>query len=451
MLFSGLVFLIYFLPAVILLHWIAPRPAKNALLVLASVFFYAWGEMRYVPLILASLALNYAFGLGCGSRKGWLRALGLGLSLAVNFGALAYFKYAVFLMTTVGLGDAAPQVALPLGLSFYTFQTQAYVIDVHRRKVPAERNFVDYATFLLLFPQLIAGPIVLYTDVRRELKARTITAAGLESGMTAFIEGLSLKVLLANPLGALWKTVQGLGEPSGAALWLGILAFGLQIYFDFSGYSRMAIGMGRMLGFAFPPNFRHPYAARSIRDFWRRWHMTLSGWFREYAYFPLGGNLRGSARTVLNLLIVWALTGLWHGASWYFVAWGLWFFVCLVLERFWIGGWLARHPRWALLYTLWVVLMGWVLFAHESLSDAAAYALRMYSFAPGMDWLFPLRGNAALLLVSGLCCVPPVMERVRRALNQHAALRTAAMLGALLLCIAGLVNADYNPFLYFRF
>lgn len=451
MLFSSLTFLIWFLPAVILLHAIVPARAKNTLLLAASVFFYAWGEIAYVPLVLASMLLNYLFGRGCASTRKGLRMLSLLLSLAVNFGALIYFKYAAFLLTTIGLASIAPSVALPLGISFYTFQTQAYVIDVHRGKVPPEPNFINYATFILLFPQLIAGPIVLYTDVQKELRQRTINVEGLEMGMAGFVAGLSSKVLLANPLGAMWASIQALPEVTSLTAWLGILAFGLQIYFDFAGYSLMAIGMGRMLGFRFPKNFDHPYASRSIREFWRRWHMTLGGWFREYVYFPLGGSRKGAGRTVLNLFIVWALTGLWHGASWNFVAWGLWFFVFLVLERFAIGRWLDRHRVWALAYTLLVVFVGWALFAHDSLAEAAAFIARMFSFSWGTEWRFPLWNNAVLLVISILACLPGLMGWVKARLARIAWLRVAVMMAALLLCIAGLVNADYNPFLYFRF
>lgn len=451
MLFSSLTFLVWFLPLVILLHMIVPWRMKNIVLLAASVFFYAWGEIAYVPLVLASMLVNYAFGFGCAAKGKWLRRVSLLASLLVNIGALVYFKYATFFLSIIGLGGLAPAVALPLGISFYTFQTQAYVVDVYRRKVPPERNFIDYATFILLFPQLIAGPIVLYTDVRRELKNRQVSAFGLESGMQLFIVGLSSKVLLANALGAMWEQIQALPSPSSIAAWLGIIAFGLQIYFDFAGYSLMAIGMGKMMGFQFPRNFNHPYASRSIRDFWRRWHMTLGGWFREYVYIPLGGSRKGPARNIVNLLIVWLLTGLWHGASWNFVAWGLWFFLFLVLERYWLGRWLDRHRRWALVYTLAVVFIGWVLFAHESLLEAWQYFLRMFSFSYSNDWLFPLRGNAVLLLISLVACLPTEMNTVSAVLERRPVLRTVSMLVLLCLCIAGLVGAEYNPFLYFRF
>ena len=454
--FSTLPFLVYFLPVTLLLHLILPLRAQNAFLLLASAVAYAWGDIRHVPLILLSMLLNYGCGLGCGSGRRGMRIFSLGFSLTVNLGMLIYFKYAGFFLTAAGLGGIAPEIALPLGISFYTFQAQAYVVDVYRKATAPERNVVDYGAFMLMFPRLVAGPIIQYADVRREMKQRKMTAAGLEGGMMEFVAGLSAKVLLANPLGGLWKTAREMPGASSAALWLGIVAFGLQIYFDFGGYSLMAMGIGKMLGFRFPENFRHPYAARSIKEFWQRWHITLGNWFRNYVHLPLGGALVKRkwgmyASYALSTLAVWFLTGLWHGAGWNFVAWGLWFFLLLMLERFALDKWLARHRRWALLYTLWAVWMGWVLFAHDSLPEAWAFAVRLYSFTPGMDWVFPLRGNAALLLVSVLCCVPPVTQSVWRVLKAHAALRAGLMLCALLLCVAGLVNAEYNPFLYFRF
>lgn len=451
MLFSSLLFLSCFLPVVLLAHLLLPKKLRNPFLLMASIVFYAWGEIRYVPLVLFSMALNYLLGRCAATGTQGKKRVFLILSLCFNLGALCYFKYADFLMQTLGLSAYAPHVALPLGISFYTFQTQAYVIDVYRGKVPPEQRFIDYATFILLFPQLIAGPIVLYTDISTELKKRQVDAASLEAGMGAFITGLAMKVLLANPLGGLWETLQGPAYPNAPAAWLGILAFGLQIYYDFAGYSLMAIGMGRMLGFRFPQNFNLPYAARSIRDFWRRWHMTLGGWFREYLYIPLGGSRKGTARTILNLFIVWFLTGLWHGAGWNFVLWGLWFFVFLVLERYAIGGFLERHRIFSHAYALLVVLLGWVLFAFEDLSEGMAYLGRMLTFTPEKTFLFPLQGHAILLSIAVLCCVPPVIRTGQRLLARYAPLRVSALLLTLLLCIAGLVNADYNPFLYFRF
>ena len=451
MLFSSLTFLVFFLPCAVLAHLLLPAKTRNAFLLAASVFFYAWGEIRYVPLVVGSMLLNWAFGFGAASEKPRLRALSLTASLLVNFGALVFFKYASFFMNAVGLGAYAPQAALPLGISFYTFQTQAYVVDVYRRKVPAERNFIDYAAFILLFPQLIAGPIVLYEDVRRELKERAVTPAALEEGMSRFLAGLGAKTLLANPLGAVWETMRAADAVSAPYAWLGLIAFALQIYFDFYGYSLMAIGMGRMFGFHFPQNFDHPYSAASVQLFWRRWHITLGAWFREYVYIPLGGSRGGALKTLRNLFIVWTLTGLWHGASWNFVLWGLWYFALLAAERFVTGGFLRRHEGIGHVYTLLAVLLGWALFATDTPADAARLAARLFTPGLSRDVLFPLRENAVLLVAAIVCCVPKACAAVSGFFEKRPALRVCVMLCVLALCLAALVAEDYNPFLYFRF
>lgn len=436
------------------MHTIAPRRARNGVLLAASVFFYAWGEMRYVPLVLFSMLANYALGRACAAdRPPARRKASLSASLLLNFGALLYFKYADFLLLNLGLAVYAPHVTLPLGISFYTFQTQAYVLDVYAGRVEPEPKLIDYATFILLFPQLIAGPIVLFQDVQKELKQRRITPEALEQGIGELILGLSAKVLLANPLGAMWKAAcaPGIASLSMPAAWLGITAFGLQIYFDFAGYSLMAIGMGHLLGFTFPKNFDHPYASRSIREFWRRWHMTLGYWFRTYVYIPLGGSRGGALRTVRNLLIVWLLTGLWHGASWNYVLWGLWFCLFLLIERRLPTEWLARHRALAWCYTLSVVWIGWVIFAHEALPEAAAFLRRLFSFASGADWPHLLRNNAVLLALAIAACVPSIAHWANRLLRRRAAFRLPVLLSLLILCVASLVQAGFNPFLYFRF
>ncbi len=359
MLFSSLSFLIWFLPVVVALHALLPRPLKNPFLLFSSVYFYAWGEVRYVPLLLFLMASNYALGFCCGSKTRRIARAGLILSLLVNFGALFYYKYAGWIVRTFApylTGFESP--ALPLGISFFTFQSQAYLIDVYRGVTPPERSIIGYGTFILLFPQFIAGPIVLYTDVRKDLRERRIDPKEMESGTLMFLAGLSSKLLLANRLGQVWEEASGATNLSSPAAWLGAVAFGLQIYFDFAGYSFMAIGMGRMLGFHFPRNFNHPYAAKSIRDFWRRWHMTLSRWFRDYVYFPLGGSRRSPRRVFINLLVVWAATGLWHGADLRFLLWGLWFFAFLAAEHFIPGFMPQGHPVLGRIYTLLVVLFG---------------------------------------------------------------------------------------------
>jgi alginate O-acetyltransferase complex protein AlgI len=437
--FASLPFVIWFLPATVLLHELAPKRVKNAALLLISVFFYAWGEPRFLPVIVGSVLVNYASARLSESMPELWRRVVFYATITINLAALVICKTAF-----------SPD-SMPLGISFYTFQSMAYVIDVYRRKSKTERNLVDYAAFIMLFPQLIAGPIVLYESVREDLRGRIVTAEDREAGISLFIIGLASKTLLANPLGQIWVAVQRQALPSAPLRWIGIIAFGLQIYYDFAGYSQMAIGMGRMLGFRFPQNFNMPYAACSVRDFWRRWHMTLGAWFREYVYIPLGGNRRGSLRTVINLIIVWSLTGLWHGAHANFLAWGLWFCAFLLLERFFIGEWLKKHRAAAWVYAQLVVLLGWVLFSLDSLPLSLSYAAGMFTAKGGADWQFLLRGNAVLLAVAVLFCVPKVCAFIRRCMERRTALRVACLFVLLGLNVASLVNAGYNPFLYFRF
>lgn len=451
MLFSSLTFVVWFLPVVIVVHRLLPFRFKNLFLLCASVFFYAWGEIAYVPLVLVSMGLNYGFGLMVARGTPGRRRLWLVLSVLFNFGALVYFKYAGFFLNVVGLGAFDPGVTMPLGISFYTFQTQGYVVDVYRGKVPPEKNIISLMTFILLFPQLIAGPIVLYTDVRNELKVRTLPAETMDRGMAQFIIGLSSKVLLANPLGALAASVAAQPNSSAPAMWLGTLAGVFQLYFDFAGYSQMAIGMGNMLGFRFPKNFDHPLAANSMRGFWRRWHMTLGVWLRDYIYIPLGGSRCGRLRTVFNLFVVWFLSGLWHGADYNHILWGLWFFVFVALERGRFGAFVDRHPRFGFAYTQLAFLLAWPLFHYSLLAETASHYARMFTPAFATDVLYLLRGNAVLLMLAALCCAPAFLRRVSAWMQRSPALRVASLTTLLLLCMAALVNEAYNPFIYFRF
>ena len=455
MLFSSLTFLAYFLPTVVLLHLLAPARARNALLLAASVVFYAWGEIGYLPLVLLSMGVNWLLGRGAAGERQAVRRFALAASLLFNLGALFYFKYAAFFMDLAGLSAYAPQPSLPLGISFYTFQTQAYVVDVYRRKVPPERNFIDYATFILLFPQLIAGPIVLYEDVRERLKARSVSAGALEEGMCAFVTGLAAKVLLANPLGALWERMRALPDASMGAAWLGIAAFGLQIYFDFHGYSLMAIGMGRMFGFTFPRNFHHPYAAASVRAFWRRWHMTLGAWFREYVYLPLGGSRGGTAKTVRNLFIVWLLTGLWHGASWNFILWGLLLFLLQLLERLGLGKVLERRPVFGHLYMILMIPLSFTVFAITDLSQLGVYFGRLFPFCGSWagimagDYLKYGRMYGVLLLLGLLFCLPWPKKLWRRL--ERSPLVIPILLAIFWGAVYCLCRGMNDPFLYFGF
>lgn len=477
MIFSGLMFLFRFMPAFFLIYFLTPRRAKNFVLFSGSLVFYAWGEPVYVVLMLFSTVSDYLHGLliesahkrGKGKReKGFLIS-----SVVINLALLGFFKYSDLLIGTVNglthLSIPLLNLPLPVGISFYTFQTMSYTIDVYRGRVPAQRNMITFGSFVAMFPQLIAGPIVQYKAVQRELEERKITVEGLSEGIRRFILGLGKKVLLANQAGALYDQIAGWERDQLTALaaWTAILCFAFQIYFDFSGYSDMAVGLGKMLGFNFPENFNYPYMARSVTDFWRRWHMSLSGWFREYVYIPLGGNKKGLQRQIFNILVVWMLTGIWHGASWNFLFWGLWFGLWLILEKVWLLKAMSQKP--AVLqsaYTLLAVLGGWVLFSCTELSDLAFW-IRALAGGNGAGIadrtiLYELSSNA-LLFVLLAAASTPIPAKIGRKLAgirkedpdaQRAAsiaAEAAWLLGVLGLSTAFLVDAGYNPFLYFRF
>ena len=381
MVFSSLLFLFRFLPAVLILYYIAPRKLRNVILLLFSLFFYAWGEPKYVFLMLFTITMDFFIGKGIdkakkeGNQKKAKRFLMI--SILVDLSILGFFKYADFLMQTVNtvFGTSIPMLKLPLtiGISFYTFQTMSYVIDVYRGDTKAQRNILQFGVYVTMFPQLIAGPILKYHQVERYLQDRRTELDAISYGVKRFVTGLAKKVLLANNLGLLWKQVTELGNEQMSILmaWLGIAAFALQIYFDFSGYSDMAIGLGAVLGFHFPENFNYPYIAASVKDFWHRWHISLSTWFKEYVYIPLGGNRKGLPRQLFNILVVWMLTGIWHGAGWNFLFWGLWFAFFLILEKLFLGDILESVPKvFGRIYTLAVVLISWVFFALESPGDS---------------------------------------------------------------------------------
>ena len=374
MVFSSIVFLFRFLPLFFLLYYLVPERMKNLILFLGSLIFYAWGEPVYVLLMLFSTVVDYVHGRLLERLRGKRGAkLVLLSSVVINLGVLCFFKYADFLIGSVNavLGTKVPllSLGLPIGISFYTFQTMSYTIDVYRGQAKVQRNLLDFGVYVAMFPQLIAGPIVKYRDVEKSMHHRSITLPDVSEGLKRFCMGLGKKVLLANNIGELWAFVSAmdLRRISMLTAWLGIVAFGFQIYFDFSGYSDMAIGLGRMLGFRFPENFNYPYISASVTEFWRRWHISLGSWFREYVYFPLGGSRRGLPKQLLNILVVWMLTGIWHGAGWNFLLWGLWFAFALMLEKLFLGRLLAWLPKGiGILYTLLVALAGWVLFALET-------------------------------------------------------------------------------------
>ena len=467
MVFSSLSFLTLFLPLTILLYFAVPRRFRNLLLFLASLIFYAWGEPVYIVLMLFSSVVDYSHGLlmeKFDGRPGVRRAL-LISSVAINLSLLGFFKYAGLVVSTLNaalsLSIPVPSVALPVGISFYTFQTMSYSIDVYRRNCPAQRDPIAFGCYVTMFPQLIAGPIVRYVDVMREINDRRETFEGFYLGIRRFLVGLAKKLILANGVGMLWDSVsaQPVASLSALSAWLGVLAYAFQIYFDFSGYSDMAIGMGRMFGFQFPENFRYPYVSRSVSDFWRRWHITLSTWFREYLYIPLGGNRVRVLRNIFNLAVVWMATGLWHGASWNFLLWGAYFGAVLIAEKFLYGKALSRAPGfvgWA--YTALVVLVGWVFFALDDLGRGAAYLGAMFGGGAGAVDAYALRAllnYGAVLLLCAAASTPlasGALERLReRRPRAHSALTYALVIAGFALCLIYVVDAGYNPFLYFRF
>ena len=459
MVFSSILFLFRFFPIAMLVYYIAPRRYKNLVLLVESLVFYSWGEVRYFPIMIASILVDFIASNGIEKHrqsKGACRAF-LTLSVVFNLGMLGFFKYTNFLLLNLGaltgLSFPALSLTLPLGISFYTFQTMSYTIDVYRGKVPAERNIVDFGAFVVLFPQLIAGPIVRYTDVNRELKSRVITLDGVQEGIDIFIRGLGRKVLIANNIGALWTEVSAMNFEviSTPLAWLGILAYTFQIYFDFSGYSQMAIGLGRMLGFRFPQNFDDPYIAKSVTEFWRRWHMTLGSWFREYLYIPLGGNRCSFPRQVFNLFVVWAATGLWHGASWNFVLWGLYFFVFLVLEKAFLRPRLEKTRVLGHLYLLFLVVVSWAIFAITDFAALGRFLAAMFSFRPGTEWLYYLRNYGVTFLLAGFLATPLLAKWEARWGERGRMAKNLALGVVLIASIAYLEDATYNPFLYFRF
>ena len=460
MVFSSLNFLFIFFPLVMLLHLIAPRALKNPVLLVASLIFYAWGEPVYIGLMVFSVVYNYLAGRQLEGRRGGGKKPVLAAALLVNLGILGFFKYYGFAVRSfnalTGLSLGYHQLPLPIGISFYTFQALSYVIDVYKGKVRAQRRFIDFAVYITMFPQLVAGPIVKYSDIETQLQDRRTSLVACGFGAERLILGLAKKVLLANNLGLLYETIQAAPGRSVMTAWLGALAYTLQIYFDFSGYSDMAIGMGHMLGFKFVENFNYPYLAQSVTEFWRRWHISLSSWFRDYVYIPLGGNRVSRGRHVLNLLIVWMLTGLWHGASWNFVLWGLYYGVLLILEKYVTGRLLEKLPKAACrACTLLLVAVGWVIFSNTDFAAMRGYlgnliGLGATGFADAA-FLYHLRGSLALILIALLCCGPgPKNWLLRRTYSTPiAAVGLNALL--LILCAAFLVYGSYNPFLYFRF
>ena len=461
MVFSSYTFLFYFLPPLLILYYLIPRRSlggRNLVLLAFSLFFYFAGGPRHLPLMLLSIAINYVGGLLCGRRRRWA----LVLTMAVNLGLLGWFKYAGFVgenLQALGLPLSVPEVVLPIGISFFTFQGMSYVIDVYRGDTPPAKNPLQVALYIALFPQLVAGPIVRYTTVAEELVSRRETFDDFAAGALRFSFGLAKKMLLANNLSLMADEAFSTAPIGAAAAWLGAIAYTGQIYFDFSGYSDMAIGLGRMFGFHFEENFNYPYLSKSVTEFWRRWHMSLSGWFRDYVYIPLGGSRAGTAKQVRNILLVWTLTGLWHGAAWNFLLWGLYFGVLLLGEKFWWGKALERAPSpLRHLYAMVIVVLGWVLFRCEGLAAVGSYLGAMVGLS-GAGWgqaLYFLRQYGVFLAV-GVVASLPVKDALRAALQRRKAERTIqwgsalAGLGLLGLSFLQLISSTANPFIYYRF
>lgn len=466
MVFSSTIFLCVYLPLVLLGYYICPKKGRNLFLLIVSLVFYAWGEPKYVFLMIFSILVNYIFGrLMDKHRENKKRLkLMLVLSVVIDLGLLSVFKYTDFIITNVnaifGANFDLLNIALPIGISFYTFQAMSYTIDVYRDDVRVQKNLIDFGMYITMFPQLIAGPIVRYADVQDQLADRSVTTADFSEGVMRFVVGLGKKVLLANQMGAVWSDIYALGgDVSALMAWTGAIAYTFQIYFDFSGYSDMAIGLGRMFGFKFPENFRYPYQSVSITDFWRRWHITLSTWFKEYLYIPLGGNRRGLARQALNLLIVWSLTGFWHGAGWNFVLWGLYYFVILFIEKLFLLKALDKLPKFFRhVYALLLIIIGWVIFASDDVSVLLPYLGSMFGAngaIGGMD-VYTLLTKAVLLII---CCVAStelpkkLFLSAAGAMNEKAAftLKSVLTIALLALSMILLIGDSYNPFLYFRF
>ena len=463
MLFSSIPFLYVFLPATLLLYFAAPRRMKNAVLLLCSLVFYGWGEPKYLILMLFSIAQGYLFGLLIEKYRGKTRStVFFWLSVSLSLLLLAYFKYADFFLDSfravTGLSVPALQIALPIGISFYTFQILSYVVDVRRGDASAQKNPIDLAAYIAMFPQLIAGPIVRYTDVAAQLRTRTHTRAGTAAGTRRFVLGLAKKILIANVLGQLVQQFQTAQNPDTLFHWLYAVGFMLQIYFDFSAYSDMAIGLGAIFGFTFPENFNYPYCSASITEFWRRWHISLGSWFRDYVYIPLGGSRVGKWKLLRNLLLVWAATGLWHGAAWNFVLWGLFYAVLLIAEKFALLPKLQKHPAIGRVYTLLFVLLGFVLFDAPSLSAAASRIAGLFGGAgAGVESLYYLRSYAVVLLLAVLGATPLPKRLLARLRKNRVCgvlldvLEPIVLVALLALCTAYLIDGSFNPFLYFRF
>ncbi len=466
MVFSSIVFLYIFLPIMLLVYFVVPSKFKNAVMILASLVFFAWGEIRYIFIMLVLAVMDFTCGKQItkyqdNKKK---KIFFLMINVVVNLGILFFFKYADFIITNInnltGLSIPLLNIPLPIGVSFNTFQSLSYVIDVYRGTVKCEKSFYNYLTYTTLFPQIIAGPIVRYETVDEELETKNISLDNFSKGMKRFIIGLGKKVLIANSVGALWNTIEtgNYSELSMLFAWIGIISFALQIYFDFSGYSDMAIGLAQIFGMKFDENFNYPYISKSITEFWRRWHITLGSWFRDYVYIPLGGNRRGFAIQIRNILIVWFLTGAWHGASWNFILWGLYFGTILILEKLFLLKLLEKLPKIIRhIYSIVIILIGWAIFAFEDLARVGEYIKAMFTNSNLWDSeaLYYLQNYGLLILIGALCSVP-LWKKLKEKIDSKNSkalefITTLGYVAIFILSTASLVTSSFNPFLYFRF
>lgn len=472
MVFSNLVFLFLFLPATLFFYYLSPKSGKNYILLFFSLLFYAWGEPIYVLIMILSICMNYVFGwLVAGERSVFQRKLWLTISVIANLAILGVFKYAGFFVDNFNklfhFDIPVPEIALPIGISFFTFQAMSYVIDVYRKDTVLQKNLFDLALYISLFPQLVAGPIVRYQTVADQIRGRVHDWSLFESGVKRFLVGLFKKVFIANPIGLVADEIFTLsgGDLSTGTAWLGIAAYTLQIYFDFSGYSDMAIGLGWMFGFKFLENFNYPYIAQSVTDFWRRWHISLSSWFRDYIYIPLGGNRVSTWKIYRNLFIVWTLTGFWHGASWTFMAWGFYYGVLIALERAFLGKYIAKMYRpLRHLYLLMIVMVGWVFFRADNFAYSFSYIQTLFGFGDG-KWfdhttLYYLHDYALLFVLAMLMATPIVPWLGKQVDSWMKGFTDGVFFHILQVIVYGilfvgvimmLVNSTYNPFIYFRF
>ena len=467
MLFSSQVFLYFFLPITLIVYYLSPKKIRNFILLIASLIFYAWGEPVYILIMLFSTVFDYINGLLIDKfqkkNQHKYAKIVLIVSIVGNLAILGFFKYSDFLISNINslfnLNISLLAIALPIGISFYTFQTMSYTIDVYEQNVKAQKNFISFATYVTLFPQLIAGPIVKYRDVSESLENRKENISDFSEGIKCFIIGLFKKVMIANNVGFIWESIHSLpySEISLSLAWFGAICYSLQIYYDFSGYSDMAIGLGKMFSFHFLENFNYPYIAKSITDFWRRWHISLSSWFKEYVYIPLGGSRKTIARTVINLLIVWFLTGLWHGASWNFVVWGLYFGVLLIIEKFVLKKVLDKMPSFIRhLYTLFFVIISWVIFACPTLEDGLNYISIMVNFNNEIistESIYLISTHFVLFIIAIIGCTP-IFKKIKEKLKNNKIFMVIEIIICLVLffiSLSFLVGSTYNPFLYFRF